>query len=606
VAALSSLVLLATMPAMAQQRVTEPQPNAAIAPPDAETLYREGRDARLAGRMDEAIGKLRAAAAVEPNNADIQVQLGLALAAARRLDEAKQAFGEALRTAPDYDDARLGLARARLWNGELDAAASALAPLLQRRADDPDVLRVEAQIRAAQAEAASRTGARPEPRPTPAAATPRERARNAASARGPRRAAPAGVMAGAQSLRRRGRFAEAEAAYRRALRRAPSDAGILVAIGLVQAFQGERRFADARASFERALALDPDSLDARLGLARIDLYADKLDDAQAGVDHVLERRPDYTDALSLRARIRLARRDARGAEVDFQNLVGRDPRDSDALTGLGDAQRAQYRDAEARGHFLRAAALAPDSQDIAKRLELPVRPRWRIDLDGSYSRLTHNLAPWKEGSIRVGYIIDERTAFTLGAETSHRFRKVDTLLDARIDHRWSRGASAFLRVGATPNADFRPSFLAEAGGAIEIARGSGFLGPTLLTLDLGLAHYRNAGDVKTASPGIVQYSADGRLWFTGKLIGTVAANGDRLFGFSLRADARLTDKFSVFVGYADAPDNSDGRTFPSKAVFGGLAYDATDSVSLKASVARETRSRSYSRTTFSLGLTVRY
>lgn len=426
------LVFLAAAPVSAQAPAAPTaQTPAAEAPsrPDAETLYREGRNARLAGKLDEAIAKLGAAAVIEPDNADIRVQLGLALAAGRRFEDAKRAFAEALRTAPDYDDAQLGLARTRFWNGELDAAEEALAPLRRRAADNADVRGLDAQLAAARAET-SRAAAGPvsEPSAEPPQPGRRDAVRQSLAPVRPARispvavasARPAAALAQAQMFRRRSQFPEAEAAYRRAQRSAPRDADILVNLGLMQAFQGQPRFDDARASFTSALVLDPRSLDAKLGLARVDFYTSALDSAAAHVDAVLERKPDYTDALSLRARIRLARQDAGGAQADFEELLRRDPKDSDALVGLGDAQRAQFRDDEARATFQQAQGLAPASQDIARRLELPRRPRWRIDIDGSSSQLTRNFAPWKEGAIHIGYVWDERTTITVGAETDYQ------------------------------------------------------------------------------------------------------------------------------------------------------------------------------------------
>ena len=601
------------------EQKTEQQPDQK---PDAETLYRQGRDARLGGKMDDAIKTLGEAAKIEPDNADVQVELGLAYAATKRFGEAKNAFSSALKIAPAYDDAQLGLARTQFWNGETEAAGATLAPLLKKSADNAEAKELSDQIAAARKEASAPkppvAGVEefPAPTPTPAPAqvkkapAPKTPAKPVAAEPEKKPARPANVAASlnaeALALRRRGKFPEAEGVYKKLLAQYPRDVDVLVNLGLVQAFQGEKRFDDARATFERALAIDPNSIDAKLGVVRVDLYTNQLDKADAAVNEVLEKKPDYTDALSLRARIRLARMDLRGAEDDFAGLVQRDPKDSDALVGLGDSVREQYRDTEAQAIFEKAHAMTPDSQDISKRLELPVRPRWRIDLDGNYSSLTDHFHAWKEGAVHIGYIWDERTTVTLGAETDQRFGKVDTLIDGRIDNRWSRVFSTYLHIGGTPDASFRPTALLDTGASVEIWKGYRFLGATQATLDLGIAHYRRSGEVKSASPGIVQYFADGRFWLTAKMIGTLATNGDQLLGYSVRGDVKVTDKLTAFLGYADAPDNSDGRTFPSKAVFGGLSYDFSERFSIRASAAHEARTNSYTRTTYSLGLTAKY
>lgn len=80
-------------------------------------------------------------------------------------------------------------------------------------------------------------------------------------------------MARARDLRLNGRFAEAEAIYRVALRARPRDADSWVGLGLVLAFQS--RHLEARSAFDRALTVDSRSLDAKLGLARVDLCAER-------------------------------------------------------------------------------------------------------------------------------------------------------------------------------------------------------------------------------------------------------------------------------------------------------------------------------------------
>lgn len=604
-AAFQAVLLLTCAVTVAQE--TPPREHAAEQQPDAETLYRQGRAARLAGEMGEAIDRLRRASGLEPDNADIAVELGLAYAATRKFDAARDAFGKALKIVPNYDDAELGLARARFWNGEVDAADAALKPLLQRSPDNAEAKALADQIAAARKEASAA-------RPPGAASTPKVDAAKSQNSAIPIAAALKAVsnpprqvsLDSARALRRRGKFPEAEAVYKRVLAAHPRDVDLLVDIGLMQAFQGEKRFADARATFEKAVAVEPKSIDARLGLARVDLYTGALDRADTAVTEILAQKPDYTDALSLRAQIRLARHDARGAERDFTELAKRDPKDSDALVGLGDAVREQYRDEEALAIYRRAHGLAPDSRDIEKRLELPARPRWRLDLDGNYSRLSRGFDAWREGSAHLGYIIDERTTVTIGSETDYRFRRFNTLIDGRIDNRWSSSLSSYVRIGGSPNASYRPSLLAEIGGSVEIWKGVGFLGATQATLDLGISHYRGQGDVRSFNPGIAQYFADGRFRLSAKFIGTLATNDDRLAGYSIRGDALLTDKLSVFIGYADAPDNSDGLTVPSKAIYGGLSYDVSDRLSVRVSVAHEDRINSYARTTYSLGLTARY
>lgn len=546
-------------------------------PADPETLYREGIAARDAGRVDEAIDRFRKAVAAQPENVDARVALGFSLTARRRFDEASREFERVLAQTPTYEDARIGLARISFFKGDLADAERRLTDLRSRIPDNPEVKTLTRQLAGA-----------------------REEARKAAALEAERRR-----LAAAQSLRRQGRFKEAERAYRDVLRTRPRDAGLLVELGLVLAFQGETRFADARATFERSLSIAPDNLDAVLGLARIDLYTNALDSADARLALVLVKRPNDRDAQALRARVRLARGDAAGAEDDFRRLATLAPRELDYQLGLGDALRAQERDAEARTAFEAAAAIDPNSLDVRNRLALKARPKWRLDVSGGYSDLSGPFESWQEGRVSLGYRVSPLTNVTGSVEVNRRFGLTDVTIDGTVDHRFSEALSAYLRVGGTPDANFRPEFFVEGGGGWRLWTGDGTLGATVALLDLTFARY-TTGDVKGANVGLQQYFLGGRFSVTGKLIGSISADDRQLGGFSVRADWLVTDRFSVFAGYADAPDYSDGRAIETRALFGGASYAVTDEVAVSLSAAREDRKESYDRTTVTVGFTTRF
>lgn len=573
-----------------------------------ERLYQQGVVARKAGRFAEAADRLRRVTELEPKNADAQVQLGLVLAARKSYEPARGAFRKALELAPLYDDARIGLARIAFWKGDLAEARRELAPLGARSPRNADAAALDRQLD--KALAAERDKARARSAADEAArAKVAGKAAAEASARIARAKAALAAeavrkqMAHARDLRLNGRFAEAEAIYRGALRARPRDADSWVGLGLVLAFQS--RHPEARAAFDRALTVDSRSLDAKLGLARVDLYTEAFDNAEKRVADVLTQQPRNSDAQSLQARIRLARGDAAGAEQAFRHFTLRNSLDVDAQLGLGDSLRAQLRDDEALQAYRQASAVAPQSADVLARLKIAPRPRWRIDLDGSFSRLTGGLEPWREGSLRVAYLLDPRATLSGGIEVDHRFGRIDTLIDARADYRWSDAISTYWRLGGTPEADFRPEFLAETGGSLRLSKGSNVVGATLATLDLKYARY-NTGEVKVASPGLEQHLFGDRLWLTGRFIGTISETGERLGGLLVRADIVATDRLRLFAGYSDAPDSSDGRTIPTQSLFGGAVFDLDGNISLRASFGREEHRRSYTRTIVNLGLSARF
>jgi cytochrome c-type biogenesis protein CcmH/NrfG len=77
----------------------------------------------------------------------------------------------------------------------------------------------------------------------------------------------------------RGRLAEARADYERAARRLPRDAALQLAIGKLCVRLGD--FPAGAAAFERAEALEPSSVDARIGRGWALLFAQRPQEAAA-------------------------------------------------------------------------------------------------------------------------------------------------------------------------------------------------------------------------------------------------------------------------------------------------------------------------------------
>lgn len=500
-----------------------------------------------------SIERLTREAEAEPNNSDAQVRLGLALMHERRFDEARRAFEKALVLAPNYHDARIGLARIAFFQGNLDAAEQALKELRERAPDNAEAKELAEQI---------------------------ERARRAAQAQSGQAEAERLARRGTEDYRA-GRIARAVRNLARAAELDPDNSDIQVQLGSALLARG--RFADARNAFRKALRLAPNYHDARAGLARVAIAQGSYGEAERELKALFERSPDHAEGKAVRAQLARAR-----------------------------AARAQ----EARAEADRRRRAAAESNAVQERLsgdEAEARPRWRFDLVGSYSHLSEGNEPWREGTSRLAYRFDTGTTLSAGIEVSRRFGAIDTLIDGRIDQQWSDAFATYLRFGGTPKADFRPRVLVETGGTLRLANASGPIGPTLAVLDLGYANYKTS-DVGTIAPGIQQYFFDNRVWLTARFIGTLSKLSDaesenraeRSGGYSIRADAQVTDRLSLFVGYANAPDTSDGRVFEAQSFFGGATFALDDSISLLVSAAQENRKDSYDRTSVNLGVAVRF
>lgn len=189
------------------------------------------------GRADEAIAAFRAAIAADPGYAEAQANMAPVLARLGRVDAAKTAFRAAIARAPDLVPALFGLGQMLLTEAQPKAAlhwldrAEALAPrqsdIRLARGNALTALRDYEGARAAFAEGVRLAGAR----------------------------APMPLMMLAQAEAHLGMDAGAEAHFDAALALSPANGAILGAYGVF--LQGLGRFAEAEAAFLRAIKATP-------------------------------------------------------------------------------------------------------------------------------------------------------------------------------------------------------------------------------------------------------------------------------------------------------------------------------------------------------------
>lgn len=313
------------------------------------------------------------------------------------------------------------------------------------------------------------------------------------------------------------------------------------------------------------LAADPDNMDARLQLGLALLALNRLDEAEQAFRAVLAAAPDYADARVGLARVAQRRGDAEGALAELDRI-----------------DRAY-----------------PGAVVLRTQLE---RPRWSLDIDGSYSALEDSPADWKGAAVQLRHQASPATAVTGRIEFARRFGMSDTFGEARLDQRLSEVSSIYVALGAAPNADFLPQWQAALGGAVRV-RGGG--NATVLTLDARFAEYAT-GDVQAISPGVEQYFAQGRVWATGRWINLFDEQGEHRSGYLARVDALATDRLRLFAGYSNAPDTTEGVVIDTEAFFGGVSFDLDARTTLRASAAHEDRETGSDRTQFGLGLGLRF
>ncbi|RWK15142.1 MAG: YaiO family outer membrane beta-barrel protein [Mesorhizobium sp.] len=551
-------------------------------------LYASGVKARQAQHFDEAADLFRRALALKPDNADALVQLGFAELGRNDLAAARDAFSRALAIAPTYRDASFGMAEVEFRSGNLDAALPLAEKVAQADPGNADAAALVDNIRKARQAGQAR--------PVPTAAAPAKETPR-------RRPDPVAVqLEEGRRLRAAGKLPEAEQAYRRALKLAPRNTDILVALGLVAG--SSRRFDEAGHFFDRALAIRPGLLDARLGKVRLAIWQGDVPRARALVDGVLATAPDNVEALALDGRIALLEADYARAGQSFQRVLALEPRNAEALVGLGDVRRAEGDDEAARQAYHQALAVEPGSADIEQRLAVPPPRKWRLDLGSEVSDLTNGLGDWTDSSAGLAYRLTPRTTISGRTRVATRFGHTDVQIEGRIDQAFTPAFSAYALAAATPGADFLARYSIGAGASWQVVAPAKAFGPLSLNID---ARYDNFADTNVTSiqPWLQAYILDGRLGFSARWVHAEDDIGTRADGYVLRADLAVTPRVNLFGGYADAPEISDGTLVPTRTVFGGISFDVSDPLTLRASIAHEQRP-TFDRSIFGFGLTARF
>ena len=549
-------------------------------------LYASGVKARQAQHFDEAAELLRRALALKPDNADALVQLGFAELGRNNLPAAREAFSRVLSLAPAYLDASFGMAQVEFRSGNLDAALPLAEQVSRAEPGNADASKLVANIREAQQAGSSKAKpatARKKPRP-------------------PRPDPVAGLMEEGRRLRAAGQLPEAEKAYRRALRLAPKNTDILVAMGLVAGSQ--QKFDEAGQFFDQALAIRPRLLDARLGKVRLAIWQGDVPRARTMIDDVLGTAPDNAEAIALDARISLLEQDYTRAEQSFQRVLAVDPHNAEALVGIGDLRRGRGDDAAARDAYRQALALEPGSRDVEQRLAAPPPRKWRLDLGSEVSDVTDGLADWTDSSAGLAYRLSPQTTISGRTRVATRFGRTDVQIEGRIDQAFSPTVSTYALAAATPDADFLARYSIGAGASWQVMSPAKAFGPFSLNIDARYDNFANA-DITTISPWVQAYVLDGRLGLSARWVHAADDIGTRADGYVLRADLEVAQGVNMFGGYADAPEISDGTLVPTRTVFGGISWDVTDPLTLRASLAHEQRP-TFDRTIFGLGLTTRF
>ena len=332
---------------------------------------------------------------------------------------------------------------------------------------------------------------------------------------------------------------------------------------LYQAAVADRRAgrpADAVAKLEVVLAARPDDVDARLNLGLALLALGRLDEAEAAFAVVIARTPDYADAHAGLARTAQRR---------------------------GDLATARRESAE-------ASRLAPADAEVAALAQsLAAGPRWRLDIQTSHSELSAGLPDWSEARIAVSKSLGDRWNGALAVEMTERFDNRDTYVEGRLDRRLPRGG-VYAALGGAPDGDYRPELWLGLGGQTRLTD------RLSATLDVSAARYAT-GEVLSLQPGAIIELIPDRLQVAARWIAVRDETGDVRHGYSIQSRWQTTSRLALRLGYADAPESSEGFTVDVSSWNVGADIGLTDRLMLRLGAVAEDRG-AYDRLEGSVGL----
>jgi len=287
------------------------------------------------GRPIEAEAAARQALLLQPTLAAAAHNLGLALRAQRRFAEAETALRQALDLEPN---------NANVWNN--------LAAVLEQLQRLPET--VAALERAVQQ--------------CPDFRLAQENLQRVRGLLPPDSSAVAAENNRGVPLLAQGRYAEAEAIFRRALLLAPQLPEL--AFNLGKALQGQQNFAEAEEHFLRALNQRPGWVECHYSLAQLYFAQRRLGDAEAAYRRTLELAPNHVEALtSLGANVLNNQGRIDEARAVYRQALALDPDHAICHSNL--VLNEQY----APGATL--AGLAQVHADWEQRHAAPLRSTWR-------------------------------------------------------------------------------------------------------------------------------------------------------------------------------------------------------------------------------------
>ena len=162
------------------------------------------------------------------------------------------------------------------------------------------------------------------------------------------------------------KFAEARVSFEKA---ASLDAKLAQAqLGEALALEGLARPAEAANHFEQYLALEPDDLETRFHLARVDLQEGKNERALENLQKVYAQKPDLAGLSAALGDVNALLKKFPDSEKYYREALVSTPGNADLHRALGKTLLDEEKFAEAEAEFRAALRINPRNQDAARGL----------------------------------------------------------------------------------------------------------------------------------------------------------------------------------------------------------------------------------------------
>lgn len=327
----------------------------------------------------------------------------------------------------------------------------------------------------------------------------------------------------------------------------------------------------------------------------------RYDEAVAILRTAKAERPDDVEVRLTLSRVLSWKGDYRAASAELDGLSG-----AEAATIRGNLAYYQSDFGTARTRYADALTIAPDFDEARDGLarvataQAAEGPKWQIDAGTEYSGFSGSNQPdWNQQSVQVTRRFNaNRSAAHLRMVRYSQFGLNDGEVELGLAGRLNDRISAYAAIAGSPDADFRPEGRIAAGGALRVTKS--------LWLTFDGRHDRYAAAKVSSAAWGVRYEPREGWAVSSRMIRVEPSGSDAQTGYDLRLDGTIREGLRFYAGVADAPETVAAVTIDTRSAFAGIAWDMTQTTTLRAGYGRDDRENTYVRHGFHVTLSHRF